>query len=95
MRFQRLRKGRRLPEPGPPHVIKLSFEMIDLLTEALILSAQSLAVALGLLSTLAPIGIVRLAIRVVHIRRFRHPAVMPEFIARYKTRSYVINYEMP
>ena len=75
-----------MPERGPPRVVKLSLEMIDLLTEALILSAQSLTVALGLLGTLAPVGMVRSAICVVRLRRFRHAAVMPEFIARYKTR---------
>jgi hypothetical protein len=84
--FQGFGEGRRLPEPRPPRVVELSFEMIDLLAEALVLSAQSIALALGLLGTLAPIGIIRSAIRIVRLRRLRHAAVMPEFIAEYKTR---------
>jgi len=64
----------------------LPFETINLLTEALIFSAQSIALALSLLRTFAPVSVVRSAIRVVGLRRLRHAAVMPEFTARYKTR---------
>ena len=44
------------------------------------------ALAFSVLGTLAPIGVVRSAIRVVRVRRFQHAPVMPEFIAEYKTR---------
>lgn len=84
--LQRLCEGRRLSEAGAPRVVELSFEMLDLLSETLVFAAQSLAITLGILSALAPVGIIRSAIRVVRLGRFRHAAVMPEFIARYKTR---------
>jgi hypothetical protein len=83
--LQRFGEGRRLPESRPARVIELSFEVIDLLTEALIFSAQSIALALSLFRTLAPVSVVRSMIRVC-LRRLRHAAVMPQSTARYKTR---------
>jgi hypothetical protein len=86
MRLQRFCEGGGLPESRPACVIELPFEMINLLTEALIFSAQSIALALRLLRSLAPVSVVRLAISVVGLRPLRHAAVMPEFAAEYKTR---------
>jgi hypothetical protein len=60
--------------------------MINLLTKALIFSAQSIALELSLFRTLAPVSVVRSMIRVVCLRCLRHTAVMPEFTPRYKTR---------
>ena len=60
--------------------------MLDLLAETLILTAQSLPLPLRILSPLAPVGLSRSPLRIVCLRRFRHAAVMPEFIAKYKTR---------
>jgi hypothetical protein len=59
--------------------------MLDLLAETLILAAQSLTLLLRILSSLAPVGVVRSPFRIVRLRRFRHAAVMPEFIPKYKT----------
>jgi hypothetical protein len=84
--LQRLGAGRRLSETGAPRVVELSFKMFDLLAETLIFTAQSLAIALGLLSPFAPLGVIRPTTRVVRLGRLRHAAVMPEFIAQYKTR---------
>ena len=75
-----------MPESGSTRVIELPFEMIHLLTEPLILSAQPIALALRLFRSLAPVSVVRLAIRVVGLRPLRHAAVMPEFTVEYKTR---------
>jgi hypothetical protein len=86
MLLQRLGEGRRLSETGAPRVVQLSFEMLDLLAETLIFAAQSLAIALGILSPFAPLGVIRSTIRVVRLGRLRHAAVMPEFIEQYKTR---------
>lgn len=91
--LQRLRKRRRLAEPRPPRIVQLSFEVIDLMAEPfgfplqlVPLTSQRIALAFSVLGTLAPIGVVRSAIRVVRLRRFRHAPVMPEFVAEYKTR---------
>jgi hypothetical protein len=84
--LQRFGEGRRLSETGAPRVVQLSLEMLDLLAETLIFAAQSLAIALGILSPFAPIGVIRSTIRVVRLGRLRHAAVMPEFTAQYKTR---------
>jgi hypothetical protein len=86
LRFQRFGEGGGLPESRPARVIELPFEMINLLTEALIFSAQSIALALRLLRSPAPVGIIRSIVRVVGLRPLRHAAVMPEFTAEYKTR---------
>jgi len=86
MLLQRFGEGRRLSEPGASCVVQLAFEMLDLLSETLVFSAQSLAITLRFLGALAPIGVIRSTIRVVRLGRFRHAAVMPEFIAPYKTR---------
>jgi hypothetical protein len=51
MRLQRFGEGRGLPESRSTRIIELPFEMINLLTEALILSLQSIALALGVLSS--------------------------------------------
>ena len=83
--LQRFGKRRRLSESGAPRVVQLAFEVLDLLSETLVFAAQSLALALRVLSALPPVGVLRSTIRVV-LRRFRHAAVMPEFIAKYKTR---------
>ena len=56
------------------------------------LTSQRVALAFRFLGTLAPIGVIRSAIRVVRLRRFRHAPVMPEFIAEYKTP--LINYQI-
>jgi len=53
-----LRRGRFL-KSRTTRVIELPFEMINLLTEALIFSAQSIALALSLIRTLVPINVVR------------------------------------
>lgn len=60
--------------------------MINLLTEALIFSAQSIALALSLIRTLVPINVVRPVMRVVGLRPLWHAGVMSEFTAKYKTR---------
>lgn len=86
MLLQRFGERRRLSEAGAPRVIQLAFEMLDLLSETLVFAAQSLTIALGLLGALAPVGVIRSMIRLVWFGRFRHAAVMPEFIAEYKTR---------
>jgi hypothetical protein len=86
MRLHRFGEGSGLPESRPARVIELPFEMIDLLTEALIFSPQPIALTLRLLRSLAPVSVVRSAIRVVGLRPLRHTAVMPEFTAEYKTR---------
>ena len=86
MLLQRFGEGRCLSETGASRVVQLSSEMLDLLAETLILAAQSLAIALGILSPFAPIGVSRSTMRVVRLGRLRHAAVMPEFIAQYKTR---------
>jgi hypothetical protein len=86
MRLQRFGEGCGLPESRSTRVIELPFEMINLLTEALILSPQSIALALRLLRSLAPISVGRSAICVVGLRPLWHAAVMPEFTAEYKTR---------
>jgi hypothetical protein len=84
--LQKFGEGCRLPESGATRVVELPFEMIDLLTQALIFTPQSIALALSLFCTLAPVSVVRSPIRVVCLRRLRHAAVMPEFAVRYKTR---------
>jgi hypothetical protein len=84
--LQRFGERRRLSESRPPRVTELPFEMINLLTKALIFAAQSIALALSLFRTLAPVSVVRSMIRVVYFRRLRHAAVMPEFTARYELR---------
>jgi hypothetical protein len=86
MGLQRLGEGGGLSAPRPARVIELPFEMINLLTEPLIFSPQSIALALRHLRTLAPFTVVRSALRVVGPRAFWHTAVMPEFTAEYKTR---------
>jgi hypothetical protein len=90
--LQRLRERRRLAEPRPPRVVQLSFQVIDSMAEpfgfplqSVTLTSQRVALAFRVLGTLAPISVVRSAIRVVRFRRFRHAPVMPEFIAEYKT----------
>ena len=96
--LQRLRKRCRLSEPRAPRLVQLSFEVIDPLAEPfgfplqlVTLTSQRVAFAFRFLGTLAPIGVVRSAIRVVRFRRFRHAPVMPESIAEYKTP--LINYD--
>jgi hypothetical protein len=84
--LQRFGEGRRLAESGAPRVVQLSLEMLDLLSKTLVFAAQSLAVALRVLGPLTPVGVIRSTICVVRLGRFRHAAVMPEFIAPYKTR---------
>lgn len=91
MRLHRLRKRRRLPASGPPCVIELSFELVDLLTKpfsvalpVLLLTSQRIALALGLLGALTPIDVA--AIRLAWLRRFWHAAVMPEISVEYKPR---------
>jgi hypothetical protein len=84
--LQRFGEGRRLSESGAPRVVQLSFEILDLLPEALVFAPQSLAIALCLFHALAPIGVLRSRIRVVRLGRFGHAAVMPELTAEYKTR---------
>jgi hypothetical protein len=82
-----------LPEARSPRVVQLSFEVIDPMTEPfgfplqlVTLTSQRVAFPFRVLGALAPIGVVRSAIRVVRLRRFRHAPVMPEFSAGYKTR---------
>lgn len=60
--------------------------MLDLLSKPLIFTAQPLAVTLSVLGALAPVRVIRSTSRVVRLGRFRHAAVMPEFVAPYKTR---------
>jgi len=86
MRLQRFGEGGGLPESRPARLLELPFQMINLLTEALIFSAQSIALALRLLRSLAPVAGVRSVVCVVGLRPLRHAAVMPEFTAEYKTR---------
>jgi len=86
MLLQRFGEGRRLSETVASRVVQLAFEMLDLLSETLVLAAQSLAIALRLLGALPPVGVIRSTIRVVRLRRIRHAAVMPEFVAPYKAR---------
>lgn len=93
MFLQRFRKGRRLPEPRPSRGGQLSFQVVDLMSKLfcfalklVTLTSERIALALGLLGPLAPVGVVRSAVRLTPFRRFRHDAVMPEFISRYKTR---------
>jgi hypothetical protein len=57
-----------LPESRPARVIELAFELIDPLPQALIFSPQSIALALSLLRTLAPISVVRSARPVFDLR---------------------------
>jgi hypothetical protein len=71
----------------------LPFQVIDPMSESLGLSLQLVALtsqgvtlAFGLFGTLAPVGVIRSAIRFIALRRFRHVPVMPEFPVRYKTR---------
>ena len=75
-----------MPKSRTTRVIELPFEMINLLTEALIFSAQSIVLALSLIRTLVPINVVRPVMRVVGLRPLWHAGVMPEFTAQYKTR---------
>jgi hypothetical protein len=75
-----------LPKSRTTRVIELPFEMINLLTEALIFSAQSIALALSLIRTLVPINVVRPVMRVVGLRPLWYAGVMSEFTAKYKTR---------
>jgi hypothetical protein len=84
--LQRFGEGRRLSESGSPRGSQLAFEMLDLLSETLVFAAQSLPLALRLLGALAPVGVIRSMRGVVRLGRFRHAAVMPDFIAKYKTR---------
>jgi len=84
--LQRFCEWRCLSEAGAPRVVQLSLKMLDLLSETLVLTAQSLALALRFLGAFAPIRVARSTIRGVRLGRFRHAAVMPEFIASYKTR---------
>jgi hypothetical protein len=86
MRLHRFGEGSGLPESRSTRVIELPLEMLHLLTEAVIFSAQSIALAFRLLRSLAPVGVVRSAVRVVDRRPLRHGTVMPEFTAKYKTR---------
>ena len=72
-------KRRRLAKSGAPRVVQLSFEMLDLLSETLVFQAQSLAL----------VGGIRWTMHVVRLGRFRHAAVMPEFLAKYKTRRSI------
>ena len=87
MRLQRFGEGGGLPESRPARLLELPFQMINLLTEALIFSAQSIALALRLLRSLAPVAGVRSVVCVVGLRPLRHAAVMPEFTAEYKTAN--------
>jgi hypothetical protein len=48
-----------LANSRPAGAIELPSQMIDLLTEALIFSAQSIALAFSFLRTLAPISVVQ------------------------------------
>jgi hypothetical protein len=98
--LQRFRERRRLPKPGSPRLVELSFQVIDLVAEPfllplqlvtlpsqrLVLSSQRLALAFRVFGSLAPVDLCRSAIRIAWFRRPRHAAVMPEFAERYKTR---------
>jgi hypothetical protein len=93
LRLQRFRKRRRVPEPGAPRVVQLAFQVIDVVAESFAfalqlipLLAQDIALPFRVLGTFAPVDLSGLAIRIAGLWRSRHAAVMPEFVARYKTR---------
>jgi hypothetical protein len=58
MRLQRFREWGRLPEAGSPRLVHLSFQMIDLLAQPIVLSLEAIMLALRLvalaLGTLRP-----------------------------------------
>lgn len=101
-RFQRLGERCRLPEAGAPRRLKVALQPINpslqphpLALELFVLLPQRLALALRALRALAPTAIVAM-IR----KRFRarHAAVMPEFLARYKSNplnSYETDWSRP
>jgi hypothetical protein len=93
MLLQRFRERRRLSEPRSPRVVQLTFQVIDMVPEPfafalklVTLASQRIALAFRVLGTLAPVDLCGAAIRIGWLRRSRHAAVMPEFVAQYKTR---------
>lgn len=50
MRLQRFRKWGRLPEAGSPRLVHLSFQMIDLLAQPIVLSLEAIMLALRLVA---------------------------------------------
>ena len=95
--LQRLREGRGLSKARAPRVVQLAFEVIDPMAQSfgfplqlIALTSQCVALAFSVLGAFAPIGVIRVAIPVARLRRFRHAPVMPEFVAEYKTP--LINY---
>jgi hypothetical protein len=91
--LQRFRERRGLPEPGSPRLVELSFQVIDLVAEPVLLAlklvplpSQRLALAFRVFGALPPVDLCRSAIRIAWLRRLRHAAVMPEFAEQYKTR---------
>jgi len=81
-----LAKGVACRKPARRAASSCRFQTLDLLAETLVFAAQTLAIALRLFGALAPVGVLRSTVAVVRLRRFRHTAVMPEFIAEYKPR---------
>ena len=50
MRLQRFREWGRLPEAGSPRLVHLSFQMIDLLAQPIVLSLEAIMLALRLVA---------------------------------------------
>ncbi len=87
MGVQRLRKGRRLSIARPPGRIQLSFQMVDLLTQSLVLSTQAFSLAFRTLRALAErVRVRRSAVVVSWDSRLRHTPVMSESPPPYKGR---------
>ena len=87
MLLQRLGKRCRLAISCPARLIELSLEVVHLLTQSLVLSAQDFSLALRTLQTLAEHGRVRRwALVVSRDSRLRHAPVMPESRLLYKRR---------
>ena len=87
MLLQWFRKGRRLAIARPAGRIELSLQMVDLLTQALVLSAQDCSLALRTLRAVAEHGRVRRwAVVGSRDSRLRHALVMPESRLPYKRR---------
>ena len=87
MPVQRLGKGRRLSIARPAGRIELSLQMVDLLTQALVLSAQDFSLALRTLRAFAEhLRVLRWAVLVSRNSRLRHASLMPESPLQYKRR---------
>lgn len=85
IRLQRLRKRRRLEEAGAARRIQLAFQPIDLLAQPLILPAQRLSLALGVLRPFAPrLGVARIRRRLDGRLRIRHATFMADSRKKYK-----------